>query len=132
MTAHSAMNSQQFPFLHGSDQVFVPGDLITSSMARGTEPRTASATAKSAHTRAYPGTPYSSPRRANNFFTTVPDHAEMFGRHVYEVEPTGRVSEDKHDSRMKYFSGDDPEHFRSRAPLRVVRHVSSSEYEGVT
>jgi len=130
MTAHNAMNPQQFPFLHGSDQVFVSGDLIQSHRDRGTEPRRAAK--GSAHVRSYPGTPYKSPLQSNNFFTTADPHAEMFGRHVYEVEPTGRYSVDKHDARMKYYEGDDPEHFRSRAPLRVIRHVSSSDYEGVT
>lgn len=126
MTASDRLNPQQFPFLHGSDHEFGIGDMITSSMDRGIEPYRASSITGSAHTRSYKGTPYSSPLRSNNFFSTAADHAEMFGDNTYEVEPTGRYSPDHHDADMSYNSGQGPEHFRSTAPLRVVRKVSSA------
>lgn len=53
----------------------------------------------------------------------------MFGDNVYEVEPTGRYSVDQHDhGRMRYYAGNDPEHYRSTAPLRVVGKASTDEY----
>ena len=94
MTSRETLNEEQLgPYYPGSAHEFQPGELVDP-----------------AHARWGPGP--APEHRREVYFGFHPDLARTFGKHVYEVEPTGET-----DLIPKSGYGS------TKAPMRVVRKV---------
>lgn len=83
-------NLQPQQFFHGSDHEFKPGDEVLS------------------------------PKRYDVYATNTVEDASFYGRHVYEVKPTGPVHEDPEG-----WDNPDAKPVYSEHPMTVIRKLYS-------